>query len=85
MSRYPFTLRKRFSASRRPAAIQRTTILPFFQRLTLPVTSRAMEIIDSIGLVDLKVSSKLPLRPSRVTASVSYRLYPEPQWVTIIV
>ena len=30
-----------------------------------------MEIIDSIGLVDLNVSSKLPLRPSRVTVSVS--------------
>jgi DNA ligase D-like protein (predicted 3'-phosphoesterase) len=48
MSRYSFTLRKRFSAFSTLAIIQRTTIFPFLQRLTLPVTSRAMEYRERV-------------------------------------
>jgi hypothetical protein len=60
--------------------------LPFLERLTLPATVRLIEIIDSTGLVDLKVGSKLGLRPSRVTVSVSSRpssrLAAAPGWLT---
>ena len=61
MSRHPFTLRKRFSASSRPAAIQRTTILPFFHRLTLPVTSLAY----GTGSIARSASKRRPPEPTR--------------------
>ena len=39
------------SALSKPVPSQRDVILAFLHRLTLPVNLRAMEIIDSIGLV----------------------------------
>jgi hypothetical protein len=46
--RYPLTRRNCRRASPMAAAIQRSTICPSCQRLTLPACSRQIEIIDSI-------------------------------------
>lgn len=49
------TLRNCFSALSIPAAVHLRAISPERQRLTFQALSREIEIIDSMGLVDLKV------------------------------
>ena len=51
MSAWPLMRRKERSASSIDAAIQRFFMVAVFQCLTLPVVSRAMEIIDSMQFV----------------------------------
>src|SRR5439155_23731681 len=56
-----------------PAAVQRSTICPSRQRVTLRLVVRAMEIIDSIGLEVVNVRARLPVMPSLVTVNISSR------------
>src|SRR6266511_1533806 len=73
MSRYPFTRRNCRSATSMPAAVHRAIILSSRHRLTLRMTSRAMEIIDSTGFVVYRVRDSVGGRPSPVTVRVSSR------------
>jgi hypothetical protein len=59
------TRRKLRSAASIPAAVQRRTTWPSFQRLTLRQVVRAIEIIDSTGLVEVNVRVSRSLTPSR--------------------
>jgi hypothetical protein len=67
-----------------PAAIQRSTICPSRQRLTLAAWSRQISIIDSIELVLRNVRARVggtPRRPMvKVSASPSRRLAAAPGW-----
>src|SRR5258705_4138970 len=53
------------SALSMPAAVQRNTICPSRQRVTLRLVVRAMEIIDSIGLLVVSVLASRPSMPRR--------------------
>ena len=57
------------SASSMPAAVQRSAISPDDQRFTFRWVRRTISIIDSHGLVDSSVRLRLPVTPSRVSAS----------------
>src|SRR6478752_1226770 len=57
------------SALSMPAAVQRNTICPSRQRVTLRLVALAMEIIDSMGLDVVSVLARRPSRPSRATAN----------------
>src|SRR6266545_3449143 len=54
-----------------PAAVQRSTICPSRQRVTLRLVVRAMEIIDSIGFEVVSVVASRPVIPSRATVNSS--------------
>ncbi len=73
ISRWPFNRRKPLTASRTPAAAQRTTICPPRQRLTWRFTCRVRLIRLSTALVVLKDQRKPSERPSATMVSVSSR------------
>ena len=53
-----------------PAAVQRNTICPSRQRVTLRLAVRAIEIIDSIGLEVVNVLASRPSMPGRATVII---------------
>ena len=65
--------RKDRSALSIPAAVQRSTICPSRQRVTLRLVVRAIEIIDSTGLDVISVLASWPSMPRRVTVNISSR------------
>src|SRR6478752_5358719 len=68
---YPLMRRKDRSALSMPAAVQRSTIWPSRQRVTFRLVVRAMEIIDSMGLLVVRVLARRPSMPSRATVNIS--------------
>src|SRR5665648_762858 len=71
--RYPLTRRNWARASIIPAAHQRSAMLPFCQFFTLAEWVRAMEIIDSMQLVERSVRARVGDTPRRSTVRVSDR------------
>src|SRR6185295_4938938 len=63
--------RKDRSALSIPAAVQRSTICPSRQRVTLRLVALAMEIIDSTGLDVVSVLARRPSMPRRATVNIS--------------
>ena len=61
---WPLMRRKDRSALSMPAAVQRSTICPSRQRVTFRLVVRAIEIIDSIGLLVVRVLARRPSMPS---------------------
>src|ERR1700739_3165595 len=68
---WPLMRRKDRSALSIPAAVQRSTIWPSRQRVTLRLVVRAIEIIDSMGLLVVRVLARRPSMPSRATVNIS--------------
>ena len=68
---WPLMRRKDRSALSIPAAVQRSTICPSRQRVTLRLVFRAMEIIDSMGLLVVRVLARRPSMPRRATVNIS--------------
>ena len=68
---WPLMRRKDRSALSMPAAVQRSTICPSRQRVTLRLVARAMEIIDSTGLLVVNVLARRPSMPRRATVNIS--------------
>ena len=66
-------LRNRRSASSIPAAVQRTHMSPFCQRLTLREVARQMPIMDSIGFVEDSVFQSCRCTRRRCSVTVSAR------------
>ena len=62
---WPLTRRKDRSALSIPAAVQRSTIWPSRHLVTLRLVARAMEIIESTGLLVVRVLASRPSMPSR--------------------
>jgi hypothetical protein len=54
-----------------PAAVQRSTISPSVQCVTLRLVVRAIEIIESIGFEVTRVVASRPSMPSRATVNIS--------------
>jgi hypothetical protein len=52
-------------------SVQRGTICPSRQRVTLRLVARAMEIIDSTGLLVVGVLASRPSMPQRATVNIS--------------
>lgn len=63
--------RKDRSAFSIPAAVQRSTICPSRQRVTLRLMVRAIEIIDSTGFDVVKVLARRPSVPRGATVNIS--------------
>src|ERR1700741_1019760 len=63
--------RKDRSALSIPAAVQRSTICPSRQRVTLRLVALATEIIDSTGLDVVSVLARRPSMPRRATVNIS--------------
>src|SRR3954452_23630743 len=68
-----------------PAAVQRSTICPSRQRVTLRLVVRAMEIIDSTGFEVVRVVARRTSMPRRATVNISSspssRLVAAPGWL----
>src|SRR6201993_445702 len=62
--------RKDRSALSMPAAVQRSTIWPSRQRVTLRLVVRAIEITDSTGFDVVNVLASRPSMPSRATVNI---------------
>src|SRR4051795_8564251 len=56
-----------------PAAVQRSTISPSFQWVTLRLVVRAIEIIESMGLEVTREVASRPSMPRRATVNISSR------------
>ena len=65
--------RKDRSALGMPAAVQRSTICPSRQRVTLRLVVRAIEITDSTGLEVVNALASRSSMPSRETVNISCR------------
>src|SRR5664279_2173866 len=83
--RWPLTRRNWLRASIMPAAHQRSAMVPFCQFFTLAERVRAIEIIDSMQLVERSVRARVggTFRRSTVNVSArpSRRLPAAPGWV----
>ena len=64
---WPLTRRNERWASIMPVAIYRFFMSPSFQILTRPVTTRTVEIIDSMQFVFVNDRRSAPVMPSRAT------------------
>jgi len=67
----PRTRRKERWASIIPVAIHRFFMSPFSHFLTRPVTTRTVEIIDSMQFVFVNDRRNAPVIPSRATVNIS--------------
>ena len=73
MSLQPFTPAEAVLGVEHPRAARRFTILPSRQHLTLRLVLRPIEIIDSIGLVEVSVRARRSARRGRRTVNISSR------------